>query len=362
MKEVLIHMGFHKTASSSIQATCANNRKLLLHKGISYPVFQYNNKNITNHSIPIYSLFTDSPQNYHINIKWSADAERVNREYREQLEQFTLSDEKLILSGEGISVLPDASLVSLRDYFLNKGYRVKAIAYVRSPVSYQVSAAQERVKNGHTLFYSDKYFPSRRIKKLLSVFSTGIDFYPFRDVCSDEHGPIGYFLKLAGLDAADLKKIKYIQKNESLSDQATRLIAYINEVLPFFLHDENSNQVRMNPDRKLEDTSIFQKIGGHKYRPAFSEIQHILDESKLENEWLQATLGEEFCDDEVDLEFNETVFHWDRKTLKQLERALAGSPEPLRQIACDFFAQEKYSTPQDNIAIRRIINKIKKSN
>lgn len=358
MKEVLIHVGFHKTASSSIQVTCANNRKLLMRKGISYPVFRYNNKKITNHSIPIYSLFTEAPQKYHINIKWGADAEQVNREYRAQLEQFTGGNEKLIVSGEGISVLPAVSLVSLRDYFLDKGYRIKAMAYVRSPISYQVSAAQERVKNGDTLFYSDKYFPSRRIKKLLSVFSTSIDFHPFSYVCTDEYGPIGYFLRLAGLGEDDIKRIKFFQQNESLSDQATRLIAYINEVMPFYLRNKNTKRAKINPERKLDDTLILQKIGGDKYRPAFSEIRHILDKSKQENEWLKATLGEEFCDDEADLEFNETTFYWDRKNLKQLERALAGCPLPLRKIACDFFDHEEYTTPEDKIAIRHIINKI----
>lgn len=356
MNEVIIHLGLHKTASSSIQVTCANNGKLLRKYGYYYPIFEYDDKKINNHSIPFYSLFCDSPRNYHINIKWGVDAEQANREYRNQLDQIVSRKENIILSGEGISTLPEKSLLSLKQYFESNGFRIRAIAFVRSPVSYQISAAQERVKNGSVISYSNRYFPCSKIRKLQSVFSPNIDFFPFRAVCAHDYGPTGFFLELAGLNKKDFKNINYFQRNESLSDQAVRLISYINEVEPFFIINRSNNNREINPNRSYQDTVDFQKIGGNKYKPSHSEIQHIMEKAKQENDWLRDNMGNDFCDDEMDLHFNDTTFHWDRKNMQQLQEAFAGCSAPLRKVVYDFIENKAYTSNDDYLALRRILD------
>jgi len=353
MKEVIIHMGFHKTASSSIQATCTENRKLLKKKGIFYPIFTYNEKKIINHSIPIYSLLSASPQNFHVNIKWGVDAELVNREYLQQLDHITRTEDKIIISGEGISSLPENSLHTLLDYFKTRDFIIKAVAFVRSPVSSKISAAQERVKNGGMIMYSDNQFPSDRIKKLQSVFSSAVEFYPFKTVCSHQYGPTGFFLELAGLNKKLIKKINYLQVNESLSDQATRLIAHINKVEPFYILNDTTGQKAINPNRNTGDTVVFQKISGNKYKPTLSEIQHILEKAKQENNWLKQHLGDQFCDDEMELEFNETRSPWTDNHIQQLREALDNCSPVLRKIVIDFIENEIDSGRVDNIALRQ---------
>ena len=359
MKEIILHMGFHKTASTSIQTACAENSKILRKKGIHYPVFYYQQKSITNHSIPIFSLFSPDPHNFDINIKWGVDPEDINRIYREQLENILRNEEKIILSGEGISTLPEEALYSIKQSFESYGFRITPVAFVRSPVSYQISAAQERVKNGRTIIFSENYFLRSKIEKLRSVFHGELNLYPFRQVCSHAYGPSGFFLNLIGLDNKDLKKIKYSQINVSLSDQATRLISYINEIEPFYIVNEKSGRRQINPDRNPQDTSIFHKISGRKFKPILTEIQHILEKARQENEWFREHLGMEYCDEEKDLLFNDMPFSWERDNMEQLVDALAECPAPLRNVAFDFFNQILESTPDDKLALRHKLDEIK---
>lgn len=356
MKEVIIHMGFHKTASSSIQGTCANNRKLLEKRGVYYPVFKYEKKNITNHSIPIFSLFTSSPQNFHINIKWGVDSDNVNLEYRRQLDRIVSNENKILLSGESMSILPEESLFSLKQYFVDNGFRITPVAFVRSPISHQISAAQERVKNGSTLRFSENHFPCSKIKKLQSVFSGDIRFFPFRKVCSCEYGPVGFFLNMIGVTEDELKKIKYSQSNPSMSDQATRLIAYINEREPFYTENKTTGKREVNPNRINHDTAVFQDIGNGKYKPALPEIRHILEKAKQENDWLKENLGEEYCDDEKDLEFNDHPLYWNRENIKQFVNALAKCPLPLRNIAVDFIDKQVLSGQSEKAEFRNMLD------
>src|SRR3989304_5866607 len=66
VSEIILHVGLHKTGTSSIQETLFlnENNKILKNHGFLYP------KNwVPNHSIPVYSAFCDNPEKYHANIK-----------------------------------------------------------------------------------------------------------------------------------------------------------------------------------------------------------------------------------------------------------------------------------------------------
>ena len=58
MKKLFLHMGLHKTATTSFQATCSKNAEELSKQNYLYPVFinKENRKEIYNHSIPIFSV------------------------------------------------------------------------------------------------------------------------------------------------------------------------------------------------------------------------------------------------------------------------------------------------------------------
>ncbi|WP_350588063.1 hypothetical protein [Psychrobacter sp. 78a-MNA-CIBAN-0178] len=143
-KKCYLHVGMHKTGSTSIQASLSrhqfNSSKSYL-KAVS-----------ENHSIPFYSIFTENPTDYHIHRRSSRnyyDCLAFNYEAITIIDDFiSSSSNDVIISGEDISVLPNNSLEKLK-IFLNGYFDViKVIIYIRPPHSYISSHFQEIIKNG----------------------------------------------------------------------------------------------------------------------------------------------------------------------------------------------------------------------
>ena len=111
MKTCFLHLGLHKTASSSFQQTCASNRKLLGKQGLHYPLFACEHSHpkrlkINNHSVPLRCLYDQNPKNYHINKRWKIRSlDEAIRDYDAQLTEALSRDASIILSGEGLSKL-----------------------------------------------------------------------------------------------------------------------------------------------------------------------------------------------------------------------------------------------------------------
>jgi len=107
MKTCFLHLGLHKTASSSFQQTCASNRKLLAKQGLHYPLFACEHSHpkrlkINNHSVPLRSLYDQKPQNYHINKRWKITRLKdAIADYESQLSTALSVECSFELSGEG---------------------------------------------------------------------------------------------------------------------------------------------------------------------------------------------------------------------------------------------------------------------
>ena len=88
VSKLKLHVGFHKTGSTSFQQTCAHNAELLKSFGVSYPSFENSvNRAILNHSIAIVSAFRRHPERYHINRRLGLDVGSTNAAYLQQLDR-----------------------------------------------------------------------------------------------------------------------------------------------------------------------------------------------------------------------------------------------------------------------------------
>ena len=102
MKTCYLHVGLHKTASSSFQQTCAASIKHLSQEHLHYPIFSCPTAKparlkINNHSVPLRSLYDHNPSEYHINRRWKIkDIEQTNRLYKMQLDQVLNSNSSII--------------------------------------------------------------------------------------------------------------------------------------------------------------------------------------------------------------------------------------------------------------------------
>ena len=63
--KIILHVGLHKTGTTSLQSYFGKNRKELKSLGVLYPEFSINNFTPNNHSWPIKNLTMNHPNQYH---------------------------------------------------------------------------------------------------------------------------------------------------------------------------------------------------------------------------------------------------------------------------------------------------------
>ena len=119
IQTIYLHIGFHKTGTSTIQETLFTNSKILEKNACLYPQSLG-----INHSVPIYSQFCDQPEKYHIFLRNNNNLEEINQ-FNSIIKNNFLVEinnnnkcSKLIISGEDIALLSENNLKKFRAYFL----------------------------------------------------------------------------------------------------------------------------------------------------------------------------------------------------------------------------------------------------
>lgn len=325
MKRFILHVGFHKTATSSIQQTCAQNDNLIFSKGYRYPCFTFRNKErIYNHSVPIYSLYCDNPDAYHVNVKWRISGQEAYSEYYPQWNKLLNGSDSILISGEDISTLSQKSLQNLKADILKSGFQLSVIAFIRSPLSFLESSIQQRVKGGKTIeLILRKYSPHTsisRINTLQEVFGESINFYSFRDACNHSLSPVLSFLKLIDIDCK-IDEIFPVVRNQSLSMNSARLISSINSTYPLI------SQGKMNSKRERNDFAPISLIRGNKFKLLNHEFQEVKERILYENQAVSSLLGSNYCDSTIVRD--DSCLVWDELSIKQLHLALQSLPKHL---------------------------------
>lgn len=263
-KVCYLHVGLHKTASTSFQQTCANNADALKQAGINYPIFECeaaNKLKIQNHSIPIFSLFVNNPADYHVNKRWgvSEQIDKVNSSYMEQLERHLELSSNILISGEDISMLGEQAIERLIQTVEKYGYEIKATALIRSPYSMTCSQLQETIKGGkynNLISLNDSVSSQESIqingranvvKKLKSIFCKRITFSSYERACSSQCGPVGYLLR--EYLNQDPKAYKYSRSNDSYYNLTVRFQNELNKINSTFTNKKvNPSHQRLTPE------------------------------------------------------------------------------------------------------------------
>ena len=273
-KTCFLHLGLPKTASTSFQHTCMQNKILLKTRGVIFPIFNCiaaNRNKIINHTQPIVSLFTDKPENYRVNKEWGIyeQIEEINKSYKKQLEHYLQCDEDLLFSGENIYALGEAGLSKFINKIRENNFNIKAIAMIRSPYSHLCSEIQQRIKRGEYIdlislnnsipksFNAKSFSQARRASILKKVLRKNISFYSFEDACSDPHGPINFMIrKLLGHESSSY--VVSDIKNESLFNLPVRMANEINKVS----YSCNDNKKDAESLRILAEANLLFKSSG----------------------------------------------------------------------------------------------------
>lgn len=290
MTHVYLHIGSHKTGTSSIQATLFNARSTLLQDGINYLALG------ANHSIPLYSLFCPEPHLYRLNVIQGVNTEELAARHNETIRARLLAEleknenGKFIISGEDLSVLPHESVERLRGLLAPYATAITVIVYVREPYDFMVSAAQERIRAGRTLAaVRDKpLLPDYRgrIGKYIEVFGReNVRIRPFVPGSFIGGDLIADFLDAIDAPAALRNELHAVVSNESMSQEAALILDQANQLFP--LIEDN----RANPARSPALTERIASIKGQPFslpREAFSHVHQAVDADLA---WLREVMG-----------------------------------------------------------------------
>lgn len=291
IKNLYLHVGMSKTATSSIQDTLYANRELLGKND-----YFYSEKFPKNHSDIFRMLFSDSPEKHHTYIKHGLDVEKIasinieNAEtIRQELSETNCSN--IIYSGESISMLSILELGKLNVFFNNlvPTANIYILISTRNPIDFINSVEQQRkrvgLKSGFDFNFKYKF------QKLLTAFGKkNIVAYKFEDACQNKFGPVGHFLNVIDVSSDLIADINIIESNSSLSDKAIDIIDFINHSVPVL----DGNQI--SEGRIHLDYTHFYGLTGKKFQLGKDFFDANINMEKLsENcQWLKDNMGIEY--------------------------------------------------------------------
>lgn len=334
MKKLILHMGFHKTASSSFQRSCWIGRGQLEKLGYYYPEFihcETNHRFKANHGPVIISLLHKNPETYYGNIVLKTqDIKAVNDAYKSQLNAILDHPADVIISGEGISTLNLTQLKTLQSWIHDSGREIIPLCLVRSPYDFHCSALQQEVKHGNHIDFKILHTQHAKISAIKTAFPN-TQFAPFKESCNHPDGPVGYLFEMLGIDHSDFE---IISTNSGISNSTVRAQNSINKAEPVV------RKQSMNPFHfKLPS------IKGEKFKLTASELHSISESLAQENEIIEKLLGKNFCDtscktasdyttDDFTLDFNRVInpkhnhVNLSPKTLTHLKKLAQNTSTP----------------------------------
>lgn len=234
-----------------------------------------------NHSVPIYSLFSEKKYNYfmHQNMgRCSDEIDDYNRHSKIQLEnELALDREKLIISGEDISLLTRDEVFELVSFLKARASKVRVIAYVRDPEGFAASALQQYIQGG----MRKAQLPTPQYKNRFSAFiDSSADSIEFVEFKKDKLHKGCVFQDFCTRIALDSRDLEYSGINASISLECAQLLYHFNQHgIP-----TSGNSV-LRTSRKIFIADLASKINNTK----FDLPQELIwtDENIKDSQWME---------------------------------------------------------------------------
>ena len=356
MKTIYLHLGFHKTASTSFQESCLKNYDLLESHGIHYPsyIIKENNraKPNSNHGFLMELALSGQTNSRSSSRKLArkkihsskASTDLVNS-LSEKLEEITANClPSTIISGEHISQWGVDQLIRLREYFDTKNCIIKPFALVRSPFEFAASGIQERIKGGtyspyitinnkcvnlEDISHHKVPLKHKHIIKLNKAFEGQLNYAPFRKACQHRYGPVGFILEeFIDINNSLFDQFEFITVNESRSNLWVRIQNEINKVYPKY--KVRNGNVRLNPlEVKLP---LLTKIERRQEKFRLSEEEYMLMEKHITNSEnvIKQVLGSEYINPRKEFSLPQNILMEDivqyLTNVKKISHSIKESP------------------------------------
>lgn len=256
VRTIYLHAGLPKTGTTAIQSALAKSSKVLRAEGILFPAFE------ENHSLPLRAfadadLRRDSRADSRVQHNADLTAARTDRWRAALNTALRESDwDGLVLSGEGISILPRARLETLRDRLGVHGDRIEVILMLRHPFFLRVSQIQQSLKGGGIIAEEIQkqaatgYF-RQVVSRLAAVFGTeNLRVVIYDEAVAATGGLLGTFAGLIGADP-ELMDAKGRQKNPRMSGLACGVLDRFNRDVPTYRDGRRSRKRSLWVDRAI---------------------------------------------------------------------------------------------------------------
>jgi hypothetical protein len=354
IKEIFLHIGIHKTATTTIQRTLYSEHSILAKEGILYPKFNIGEDLIDNHSIPFYSLFCNNPKEYHINIrKGITTDESIKKLHKDYCNQFETQianflGETLIISGEDISLLSKIELINLQTYLTEitqPNINIRVILMCRHPVSWLRSVLQSRVKTrgitikkqtDNLLLQSHMY--RNLIQTISEVFGQdSISVLRYEDIILHTYGPTGAFLEITSKNNSGIIKPEIRIENKSSNYETIHLIDALNTY--------KTKHYKLKLQRITELNQYLTNMPGQKLALPKGHSKKVWGCLSEDVNWLcnKYSLQQyQFINDDL----NPAIDIWSKKTLNYLKNIFLTIPSKYQKMILWEFFKKIFATKE----------------
>ncbi len=290
MRTAYIHIGMHKTGSSSIQQTLSR---------LDMPAHHYVRQGAPNHSVNFATVFETDPKTSLLleNGASPEDIATLKKDWRRALKRELGACEKpnIVFSAEAIASdeTSDEALKRLKALFEQYADRIVVIGYVRAPVSQMTSALQQMVKAGRAETLDP--VPPRyraRLARIDRVFGReNVNLIPFDPNAFPGADVVQDFAHRIGIEIAP-EAIRRV--NEAISLEA---VAVLYARRRFGL-DFGSYEGKLKDRNHV--VKLAARLGQTRFRLSPSVIDPIMARIGADLDWIEARIGQPIRDSAVD--------------------------------------------------------------
>lgn len=295
---LILHVGMHKTGTSSIQQTLAK-----FYGQPTKEIVYFNFDGIINHSCIVYPIFLENPYSYrdYELMNLSSMERHSSIQYLQKTFFTTIKNQRRpisIISGEDISFLSEKELKNLKNFLQKFFHEIKVVAYVREPYSFLSSCFQEIVRGlGYKQF---KFYPEwidykNRFEKFYNVFGEENVFLFRFDLQKDM---VLHFCQTFNIP---IKPQQTLRIYEGCTKEAIQILYLYNKSLP----DYKQNNIILgwipskdSIKKRLAIRSIVEKIGKVKFRIHKHVLDPIINKKTNEIKWIEEKLKEPLIKEE----------------------------------------------------------------
>lgn len=302
MKRAVIHIGTHKTGTTTIQKTLFSVRsKLLSDAQILYPSIH------SNQSVHLGTIFLDKPpqalKRRGLDTTDESSVARLQERFRSSLEADLAAPNwnTLVISGELLCRFDPKAVARLIEWLSEYVSKIIVVAFVRHPVDWARSAVQQRLKGGATLDYLYENMPVPEWREEFSPWLDAVGLESFRLVSHNEarenEGIVAAFCEAAGLPYETIRSLAppLPAANESMSLEAALLLDSLNRQQPLFVDGKLSPERRRYGQRYVK--RAIRSVPGNKFYLSAEHAAKARVDSRPNLEWLNATFGKNFFPD-----------------------------------------------------------------